>query len=193
MKVAFKESILYYDCELIFEAEDETGRRYIAVHDDDCQTGCEYFMAPATREDLAAFKAGQVGLRSLLRASPAGEWYTARMGADADGITLLRQSTPITDQADLLETDYYVRTDTPGQTRPADTKQPPLRVKAATRTPLRIKKRKYLHRRGTKVVKPELKAGRRLHWENRRRKLPYLAALRRGRLTKNLMFSQAVR
>ena len=132
MKVAFKESILYYDCELIFEAEDETGRRYIAVHDDDYQTGCEYFMVPATREDLTAFKAGQVGLRSLLLASPAGEWHTTKIAADTDGITLIRQPTPITDQADLLATDYYVMTANAGQTQPEDAKQPPLSADAAT-------------------------------------------------------------
>ena len=123
MNVTFKESILYYDCELLFEAEDETGRRYIAVHDDDYQTGCEYIVAPATREDMIAFKAGQIGLRSLLLASPAGEWYTTKLGMDTNGITLIRQSTPITEHSDLLDGDYYVTTANPGQAQPEDAKQ----------------------------------------------------------------------
>ena len=108
MKVAFKESILYYDCELLVEAEDETGRRYIAVHDDDCQAGCEYVVVPATPENLTTFKAGGIGLRDLLLASPDGEWYTTEPGGDADEIPLTRQPTRITDRHDLLKGDYYV-------------------------------------------------------------------------------------
>ena len=131
MKVAFKESILYNDCELLFEAEDETGRRYIALHEDDYQTGCEYIMAPATHEDLTAFKAGQIGLRSLLLASPNGEWYTTKMGVDTDGITLTRQPTPITDHPDLLDGDYYVTIVNSGQAQSEDANQPPPSADAA--------------------------------------------------------------
>ena len=124
MKVAFKESILYYDCELLFEAEDETGRRYIAVHDDDCQTGCEYVVAPATGENLTAFKAGQIGLRDLLLASPGGEWYTTEPGGNAEEIPLSRQPGLITDRTDLLDGNYYVVTDNSGQAQTEDAKQP---------------------------------------------------------------------
>ena len=101
MKVALKESILYNDCELLFEAEDETGRCYIALHDDDYQTGCEHIMVPTTHEDMAAFKAGRMGLRDLLLASPGGEWYVTEPGGNADGIPVVRQPTPITDHPDL--------------------------------------------------------------------------------------------
>ena len=134
MNVTVKESILYYDCELIFEAEDETGRRYIAVHDDDYQTGCEYIMAPATHEDLAAFRSGQIGLRSLLLASPAGEWYTTSIGVDTDAITLTRQPTPITENTDLLEGDYYVTAADSGQSSREAT-EPPAAADSAMRNP----------------------------------------------------------
>lgn len=102
MKVAFKESVLYYDCEMLFEAEDETGRRYIAVHDNEHQNGSKYIMVPVTEAGLVEFKAGQIGLRSLLLASPNGEWYTTKMGVDTDGMTLIRQPTSITDHLDFL-------------------------------------------------------------------------------------------
>ena len=59
MNVAYQDSILYNDCELIFEAADETGRRYIAVHTGDYETGCEYLIAPASPESLIAFKNGK--------------------------------------------------------------------------------------------------------------------------------------
>ncbi len=117
MKVAFSESILYYDCELLFEAVDENGRGYIAVHDG-CQTDCEYIVAPETRANLTAFKAGRIGLRDLLLAAPDGEWYITEPGGDAEAIPLIRQPTPITEQADLLETDYYVMTADTAQTQP---------------------------------------------------------------------------
>ena len=108
MKVTLRESLLYYDCELLFEAGDEAGQRYIAVHTDDYQTGCDYIVAPASREKLADFKAGRFSLRSLLLASPDGEWYTARIGVDTDEIILTKQALPITECADLPDTDYFM-------------------------------------------------------------------------------------
>ena len=113
LNAAFLESILYYDCELLFEAIDAAGQRYIAVHHSEypaeCQYGCEYIVAPAAQSDLAAFKAGSIGLRRLLLAHPAGEWYTARLGADDGPIVLVRQPTPITEGcANLLAEDYFL-------------------------------------------------------------------------------------
>ena len=134
MKVAFKESILYYDCEMLFEAEDENGRRYIAVHDS-CQTECEYIVAPATRENLAAFKAGRIGLRDLLLASPGGEWYTTESGGNAEEIPVSRQPSPITDRTDLLDGNYYVVTENSGQTQPEEAKRPLPSANAAMQNP----------------------------------------------------------
>ena len=120
MNVTHRESILYYDCELLFEAEDEYGQRYIAVHDKDYQPGCAYIIAPATSEDMAAFKAGQIGLKSLLMASPPGEWYTSKIGTDTHEIALTRQYTPITDCPNLLDADYYVGTVESNETPPSE-------------------------------------------------------------------------
>ena len=113
MNVDFLESILYYDCELLFEAVDAVGQRYIAVHAGECpsgcRNGCEYAVAPASQSDLAAFKAGTIGLRSLLPSHPTKQWYTARLGADGGPIALAKQPTPITEGcANLLEGDYYL-------------------------------------------------------------------------------------
>ena len=113
LNVAFLESILYYDCELLFEAIDAAGQRYIAVHHSEypaeCQYGCEYAVIPASGFALAEFKAGSIGLRGLLLSHPAGEWYTARLGADDGPIVLVRQPTPIREGcANLLAGDYFV-------------------------------------------------------------------------------------
>lgn len=105
LSVDFLESILYCDCELLFAAVDAGRQRYIAVH----RYGCEYAVAPVSGYDLAAFQAGKIGLRSLLLSHPSGEWYTARLGADAGPIVLVGQPNPINAGcANLLDGDYFV-------------------------------------------------------------------------------------
>lgn len=113
LNVDYLESILYCDCELLFAAVDAAGQRYIAVHRGEypagCRYGCEYAVVPVSGYNLAAFRAGKIGLRSLLLAHPAGEWYATRLGADAGPIVLARQPTPITEGcANLLAEDYFV-------------------------------------------------------------------------------------
>ena len=87
MNLTFQESILFYDCEMLFQATDDTGQQY-----------------------LADFKAGRIGLRQLLLASPNGEWHTATIGPSANPITLTRQPLPPADCPDLLAPDYYLPT-----------------------------------------------------------------------------------
>ena len=113
MNVTIQESLLYYDCDLLFEAADDSGQRYIAVHDDDCETmGREYIVAPATRKNLASFKAGKLDLRSLLLSAPKGVWYAATLSVESDEITLTRQNAPISDCGVLPDKGYYlVRSD----------------------------------------------------------------------------------
>ena len=117
MNLTHKESLLYYDCELLFEAADDSGQRYIAMHDGDCEAGCAYIVTPATRKNLAAFKAGKIDLRSLLLSAPKGIWYAAAMVAGADGIILTEQGTRIADCGYLPDAGYYIaRPDFPGKT-----------------------------------------------------------------------------
>ena len=71
MNVKYLESILYYDCELLFEAADTTGQRYIAVHDRDCESGCEYIVAPASRDNMAAFKRDELAYGTCCWPRPA--------------------------------------------------------------------------------------------------------------------------
>ena len=59
MNVTFQESILYYDCELIFTAVDEIGQQYVAAHTGDYETGCEYIVAQVSPEILTDFKAAK--------------------------------------------------------------------------------------------------------------------------------------
>ena len=110
MNVAYRDSILYNDCELIFEAADETGRRYIAVHTGDYETGCEYLIAPASPESLIAFKNGKIDLRHLLLDSPTQEWYTAALDVNDDdvAIALKQKYNPISGRNDLPGAGFYI-------------------------------------------------------------------------------------
>ena len=110
MNVAYQDSILYNDCELIFEAADETGRRYIAVHTGDYETGCEYLIAPASPESLIAFKNGKIDLLHLLLDSPTQEWYTAALDVNDDdvAIALKQKDNPISGRNDLPGAGFYI-------------------------------------------------------------------------------------
>ncbi len=121
MNVTYQESILYYDCELLFEAADASGRRYIAVHTGDYATGCEYIMAPASPDRLAAFRNGKIDLRRLLLDSPTQVWYTAALDVNDDdaAIALTQKDTPIADCNDLPGAGFYIGTGDSGGIVPA--------------------------------------------------------------------------
>lgn len=110
MNVTYEETILCNDCDLLFEAADETGRRYIAVHTGDYETGCDYMMAPTSPESLADFKNGKIDLRRLLLDSPTEEWYTAALDVNDDdaAIVLRQQDTPISRCDHLPGAGFYV-------------------------------------------------------------------------------------
>ena len=110
MNVTYEATILCNDCDLLFQATDETGRRYIAVHTGDYETGCHYMMAPASPESLADFKNGKIDLRRLLLDCPTQEWYTAALDANDDdaAIALRQQDTPISRYGELPGAGFYI-------------------------------------------------------------------------------------
>ena len=118
VKITFQESLLYYDCELIFAAADDAGRQYLAVHHDDYSTGCEYAVVPVNPPELAQLKAGQLDLRRLMLAAPDGKWYTTQIGVDTDAIVLQAQPTPIIMCASLPDAGYYVAVNNPEPAQP---------------------------------------------------------------------------
>ena len=110
MKITHERTLEYYDCALIFEASDDAGQWYVAVHHDDYPTGCEYAVTSASQADLGMFKDGYLSLRSLMLNTPGREWYTTRIDADTEEIILRRQSSPVTDCDSLPDEDnpYYL-------------------------------------------------------------------------------------
>ena len=108
MKIFHKESLEFYDCELLFEAEDETGRKYIAVHDADFDTGCEYIVVPVLKNRLTDFKAGLTDLRSLMQSCEENIWYKANIDVHSKDIDLVPQGSAIFEDDVLPDQDYYI-------------------------------------------------------------------------------------
>ena len=109
MRIFHKESLEFYECELLFEAEDETGRKYIAVHDADFDTGCEYIVVPVLRNSLTEFKSGLTDLRSLMQSCEENVWYKSSIEVQSKDINLIPQGSSIFEGDVLPDRDYYVR------------------------------------------------------------------------------------
>ena len=120
MNITYCRSLLYYDCKLIFEAEDDAGLKYLAVHHDETVAGCEYAVVPVCPPALAQLKAGQLDLRSLMLAAPGGKWYTTRSDGDTDtdAFVLAAQPTPIAMCESLPDAGYYVAVNNPEPAQP---------------------------------------------------------------------------
>ena len=108
MKIIHKESLEYYECELLFEAEDETGRKYIALHDDDFDSGCQYVVVPVDKSYLTNFKAGRIDLQNLILSYGEDVWYRAEIGTNSTEISLVQQTSAMSDAAVLPEPGYYI-------------------------------------------------------------------------------------
>ena len=109
MKIFHKESLEFYECELLFEAEDETGRKYIAVHDADFDTGCEYIVVPVLKNTLTEFKSGLTDLRSLMQSCQENVWYKSSIEVQSKDIDLIPQGSSILEGDVLPDRDFYVR------------------------------------------------------------------------------------
>lgn len=108
MKIFHKESLDFYECELLFEAEDETGRKYIAVHDADFDSGCEYVVVPVIKNTLTEFKAGLTDLRTLMLSCEENIWYKTYIEVSSQEIALILQESTILDGDVLPVQDYYI-------------------------------------------------------------------------------------
>ena len=120
MNIAYRRSLLYYDCELIFEAADDAGRKYLAVHNAETPAGCEYAVVLVSPPELAQLKAGQQDLRSLMLTAPSGKRYTTGSYGNSDAFVLAVQPTPVTMCASLPDAGYYVAVNNPEPAEPGN-------------------------------------------------------------------------
>ena len=73
--VKLTEVLDYYDGIQIFTARDPIGGHYVCDMIDTVGDFDRYAVVGVRPERLADFRAGRVGLRTLLLESPDGEWY----------------------------------------------------------------------------------------------------------------------
>lgn len=108
MVVTHKETLQFYDHNILFEAEDEKGRRYIAVDDGEDETSLQYKLAPVGEKAMIKFKEGYIDLRALMMTAPHGEWYRATIGAGTQEIQVAKQESALVIAEDMPESGCYL-------------------------------------------------------------------------------------
>ena len=72
MNIKHEETLLIYDCELLFQAQDQQGQTYMVSHIAKCHGECEYIAVPVNQKSLSQYKAGRIDLRQLMLAEGRG-------------------------------------------------------------------------------------------------------------------------
>ena len=107
--ITLTEVLEYYDGIQIFEAVDSGGDYYVADLIGTEGDYDRYSVVGVNAPRLAAFKAGQVDLRSLMLDAPSGEWYIAVAdGGLEDPLTLEPQHGPLEDTGYLPEEGFFL-------------------------------------------------------------------------------------
>ena len=101
MKIKQGETLLLYDCELLFQAQDPQGRTYMVSHIGECHGECEYVAVPVNQRSLSEYRAGRMDLRDLMLAEGREDWYSAKATGNPGELALERQETPISKSPDL--------------------------------------------------------------------------------------------
>ena len=101
MNINHEETLLFYDCELLFQARDRQGQTYIVSHTGDSHKECEYMAVPVDQRSLSDFKAGRIDLRGLMLAGSRKEWYSAKATGDSNELVLELQSTTLAESPEL--------------------------------------------------------------------------------------------
>ena len=117
--VRYERTLFYYDGPQVFEARDAIGDHYVAVMVDSGPhspaaassggSGERYLVAGIAPERLREFRAGAIGLRSLLLGSDEHERYVATAGNGLGGaLTLERLKAPLSDSGYLPEEGFLL-------------------------------------------------------------------------------------
>ena len=101
MKIKQAETILIYDCELLFQAHDTQGQTYMVSHTAECHGECDYIAVPVDQSNLYEYKAGHIDLRDLMLSGAKQAWYSAKPTATPGELALERQETPISESPEL--------------------------------------------------------------------------------------------
>ena len=101
MKIKKGETLLLYDCELLFQAQDQQGQTYMVSHIGKCHGECEYIAVPVKQNNLSEYNAGRIDLRELMLTGEREIWYSARATTNPGELALQPQDTPLAESPEL--------------------------------------------------------------------------------------------
>ena len=101
MKIKQGETLLVYDCELLFQAQDQKGYTYMVSHAGQCSTECHYIAVPVDETHLSQYRAGHMDLRDLMLARGRKIWYSARATGNPGELALEQQKGRLSESEDL--------------------------------------------------------------------------------------------
>ena len=101
MKIKQGETLLLYECELLFQAQDQQGQTYMVSHTGECHGECEYIAVPVNQKSLSEYKAGRIDLRELMLTGGREVWYSARASGNPGELALERQETSLSESPEL--------------------------------------------------------------------------------------------
>ena len=101
MKVKQGETLLLYDCELLFQAQDPQGQTYMVSHTGECHGECEYVAVPVDQRSLSQYRAGSIDLRDLMLSGGREAWYSAKATGNPGELALKRQEIPFSESPEL--------------------------------------------------------------------------------------------
>ena len=101
MKINQGETLLLYDCELLFQAQDPHGQSYMVSHTGECYGECEYVAVPVDQGSLSEYRAGRIDLRDLMLTGGREAWYSAKGTGYPSELALERQETPLSESPEL--------------------------------------------------------------------------------------------
>ena len=101
------ETLLTYDCDLLFLAQDLEGQTYIVSHTGECGGNCEFIAVPVCQESLSGYMAGSTDLRDLMLVGGRETWYSARPAGNPGELALEHQETPLSESPDLPSEGFH--------------------------------------------------------------------------------------
>ena len=107
MRIKQRETLLVYDCELLFQAQDRKGQAYIVSHAGECDGECEYIVVPVSENALSQYKAGATDLRQLMLTGGRETWYSARTTDNPGELALRRQKTSLAESPELPRAGFH--------------------------------------------------------------------------------------
>ena len=101
MKIKHGETLLLYECELLFQAQDQHGQTYMVSHIGKCHGECEYIAVPVNQKSLSEYKVGRIDLRGLMLTGGREVWYSARATTNPGELVLQQQETSLLESPEL--------------------------------------------------------------------------------------------